>query len=244
MTNEFENWDNTCERYVAFLDIMGFRERVFREDHSRVKSMLESLRPTIEVIEEKAKSRLDKKPIVDDSQSTASSFIYPVSFSDSIIFISSDSTFSSARKILYNVRWILAEALNAEIPMKGAIAYGRLTANLKKSLYFGKPLIDAYDLQQELFLYGAILHHTMEKHLKDNDMIEKLNDNYIYKWSVPLKTGKINHYIVDWTDMVHKEESQVCVNKLYNRVSGKPRMYVDNTLKFLKWLSEEKVTIH
>ncbi len=38
MTKEIKWWRNTCERYVSFLNIMGFRDRVFRESYERNNS--------------------------------------------------------------------------------------------------------------------------------------------------------------------------------------------------------------
>lgn len=57
-------WKTTCERFVAYLDIMGFKDRVYRESHEDVRKMLESLRSAIDVIEYMANLELGRiKPI-------------------------------------------------------------------------------------------------------------------------------------------------------------------------------------
>ena len=96
------------------------------------------------------------------------SVIRTVFFSDSILLISSDDSADSATQLIYHVANMLRNALIAGIPLKGAIAHGEQTADFDKSLHFGQPLIDAHKLQDELYLYGVVLHHSAEQHIKDN----------------------------------------------------------------------------
>ena len=91
MAEKINKWKHTDERFVAFLDIMGFKDRLLREGQERVRIMLKSLRPTIEdvrrkkrVFYAKVEKTTNKKTITDDR----SSLIYPVTFSDSIILFS------------------------------------------------------------------------------------------------------------------------------------------------------------
>ncbi len=102
MARKIEGWIITCDRYVAFLDIMGFRDRVFRESHEEVKKMLESLRPAIEFIkirEKKIKGNRNKL-IYNDIDYPTGPTVFLVSFSDSFILISRDSSMNSAYGIL------------------------------------------------------------------------------------------------------------------------------------------------
>jgi|WetSurMetagenome_2_1015567.scaffolds.fasta_scaffold397245_2 hypothetical protein len=55
MPEESGLWNETPNIFVAFLDIMGFKDRVFREKHEDVKKKLESLHPTIDNIQKEAK---------------------------------------------------------------------------------------------------------------------------------------------------------------------------------------------
>jgi hypothetical protein len=129
--------------------------------------------------------------------------------------------------------------------MKGAIAFGKMTADVDNSLFFGQPLIDAFELQNELQLYDVILHHTVEKRINEPDMLKNLEKYDVFKYSVPMKTGKITHYIVDWTPFFVEETDPVdLVTKLYSNVSGTPRFYVDNTLEFVRWISARKQNLN
>jgi hypothetical protein len=247
MAEKLEGWNPTCERFVAFLDIMGFRDRVFRETHEDIGKMLESLRRRIESIEKQAKNILDDNKAGKFGNFTPS-YVYPISFSDSIILFSNDNSIFSAGSILINVAVILYEAILAEIPIKGAIAYGEQTADLDKSIFFGKPLIDAFELQNELQLYDVILHHTTEKQLlnlnqKETKVVSIFSTGVINRYQVPMKSGKIFHYMLDWTGWSSEENSLKLVTQLYNSVSGAPRLYVDNTLDYVRWIFARRVDI-
>ncbi len=238
---EETKWNDTCDRFVAFLDIMGFKDRVFREEHEDVKKMLLSLRKPISTIEENVKNPLIQQVLKSqdkDDVITHPSIVYPVTFSDSIILISDDASDISAMFLFSYVSWILQVAFEKRIPMKGAIAYGEMTSDQGNSLYFGEPLIDAFELQKELKLYGVILHHTCQQRI---NKICSFDSKGVYKYLVPMKSGKITHYLVDWTpNFKDKNEPLNLVNDLYCIVSGKPRKYVDNTIEFLEWLEKEK----
>jgi hypothetical protein len=244
MAEKLKGWNPTCKRFVAFLDIMGFRDRVFRGSHEDVKKMLEYFYKIVErfggYVKENIEEKSDKLIIkINISQEP---FIFPVTFSDSLLLISSDDSDISIFKMFTTVACILNEAIMIGIPIKGALAHGEMTADLGKSLYIGKPLIDAYELQDELKLYGVVLHHTMERRLFELEIMKKWEDYYIFKYDVPLKNGNISHYLVNCHLYEEQREAlRKCVAAFYNEVSGTPRIYVDNTMKYVNWLLDEKI---
>jgi len=242
MEEKESKWEPTCDRFVAFLDIMGFRNMVFNKSHEDVVEIMERFRLPIKNLKKEAKERLEGRPQGWDTFKNTT--VRPVIFSDSVLLISSDKSPGAARNIIWQTNLLITHALRNDIPIKGAIAYGEQTAILGKSLYIGKPLIDAYDLQKELLLYGVVLHHTMEKYLKESNGLKMFKDLNIFKYTVPMKSGNINHYIVDWTRRLDKgEDARVLVSNIYNNVSGGPRIYVDNTLEFVREITEKKARL-
>jgi len=244
MAEEKVKWVDTCDRYVAFLDIMGFKDRVYREKHEEVGLMLESLRPTVSDIEQTSKAYLSgtsKEIRKGFAKLMNSALIRIISFSDSIMLISNNDSDLSATMILYYVNNLLGESLIGGVPLKGAIAFGKQTANFDSSIHYGRPLVDAFELQNEIMLYGSVLHHSMEKRLIELNIINKFYiGEVLYKYPVPTKSGKIKHYLTDWTNNEKILNSLELINKMYCSVSGSPRVYVDNTLEFLDWLAKEK----
>jgi hypothetical protein len=219
---------------------MGFEDRVFREKHEDVKIMFESLRPAIKEIEKEAEKKLQEQLNL-NKKGDDSPLVFPVSFSDSIILFTSDDKEDSADRIIIDAVYVLSQAIENGIPMKGAIAFGEMTVDTTNSLYFGKPIIDAYKLHQELQIYGVILHHTAQKRISELNDTKIITNAFTYDYAVPMKSGKVNHRFVDWTFFCDNPLNSV--EKLYNTVSGSPRVYVDNTLEFVRWVMQKKTEL-
>lgn len=231
-------WEPTCNRFVAYMDIMGFRDMIFRSTHQQILEIMEQFRIPIKKLKEEAKKRLAGKPhgwdIFKDT------VIRPVIFSDSVLLFSNDNSLEAVENLIWQVNSIISNALINGVPMKGALAYGEQTANFDKSLYFGKPLIDAWELQNELVIYGVILHHTIEGYLVEKGWIEELEEIGIVKYATPLKHGTVNHYLVDCSSLPMKALMvKDSLPNLYGKVSGSARQYIDNTMSFVDWIEEQ-----
>lgn len=217
-------WLNTNKRFIAFFDIMGFKDFVTHNSHENVLEKLEQLTSFKEMIEEERNLYLNNKP------NAINSSIKPVLFSDSFLMISNDDSKDSLNDMLYLAIVFMQMCIEKEIPIKGCISCGKLTADFKKSIFFGQPLIDAFLLEEELELYGCLIDHHLEKYLLKYKFTDEI---VLYK--VPLKTGKVNHKLINWAlSNVNKEEMLEHVNQLYLSVSGRPRKYIDNTIEFIE----------
>jgi len=253
--------ETTCDRFVAYFDVMGFKNRIFRDNHDDVLAMMQKLQVSISGIKEIGEASLEYKKtgksdrfgkIAKDSISPeilkmfASSLrILPVFFSDSILLVSEDDSDENIFGIIILSSFLFASSLIDQIPMKGAIAYGRQTADFDNSLYFGRPLVDAYVLQEEMCLYGAALHDTMESYLKTKKgVIDTLiKSNLLHWYKTPLKQCKVNHYCLNWKPILvslNEGKPEEVVSRLYDTVSGSTRCYVDNTLDFVNGIETNK----
>jgi len=209
----------TRNRFVAFLDIMGFKDRVARNDHNEILKELELFQSNI-------------------SQYVSyhrNANVQIALFSDSILIYSQDDTVDSLHALADITSHIMMYAIQQEkpIPLKGAIAAGRMTCNQTKQLYFGQALIDAYLLEENVKYYGVLVHHSAEKYIKKEDFKE------FRDIKAPLKSGEIAHYELHWYDAVIKKEGKnektvkECLNNLRLTVSDEPRKYIDNTQKVI-----------
>jgi hypothetical protein len=109
-----ENADNsdkwTCERFIAFLDIMGFKNKLLIDGHDNVKKILMTLRQIIKPIEEIGEiNKLKQK--MQNVDSRISSGAFPIFFSDSFILISSDKSFGSLIILLRYIEYVFREAI-------------------------------------------------------------------------------------------------------------------------------------
>lgn len=233
MPEEFK-WVTTCNRFVAFLDIMGFKDMVSRHSHQDVKKIMESFEPAIGHI------RLNLGTLPEHANA-----VRPVFFSDSILLVSNDGSGKAATLLSIFAENILAKAMSVGIPLKGAIAYGEQTADFDKSLHFGRPLIDAFLLQEQLLFYGIALHHTADKRLSDAILVKepefRLLEPELYKYATPLKTGIVTHTVLDLARPNAYTPVETMLANLYGTVSGEPRRSLDNTRAFAEWLAKEKL---
>ena len=110
-------------------------------------------------------------------------------------------------------------------PIKGAIAKGECTVCMDaKPFFFGQPIIDAYTLEENVVLYGVVLHNTVES-LVGASHVE---GGLVFDYKVPLKGGASKHYVLNWfaDDM---EANVKNLNSIRKTVSDSPRRYIDNT---------------
>ena len=233
----YKNWRNPKERFIAFFDIMGFKDYILRNKHEIVGNRMNYLAGALTGFELIGLSPNSKS---DNSETQYESLVLPIFISDSIILISKDGKKESASQMLTVSASLLITCMQKSIPIKGAISYGLLTANVNGSIYFGQPLIDAVILQEELQLYGAVLDNNAENILLNKKIISKKTSNlFLVKYRTPLKGCKVNHYNLNWLALpsINNEKSMNEIkNKLYNSVSGKPRVYVDNTMNFVEYV--------
>jgi hypothetical protein len=244
---DMAEWNPTCNRFVGYFDIMGFKDMVFRNSHAHVMKKMNAVREITEVIEEESKALSKKRK---SGQKKPNSFskaiVLPVIFSDSILFISEDDSEASATRILFEASYLLAFSFDEGIPIKGALAYGKQTADFNRSLHFGKPLIDAHELQDELHMYGVVLHHSIERYLRRHNLLN--NDPLLCQCELPFKNGKVHHCCIDprfFYPFIGEKKTGTKklipdVLKMYNTVSGNTRRYVDNTLQFINAIEANK----
>jgi len=217
-------WKNTSNRFVVFFDIAGFKDMVFSNDHKNVLDTMRYLSDRLGEIGNKEETSPQIKQVL---------------FSDSIMLISEDDSINSAHEISLAANWLTSASLFKGIAIKGVMACGKQTADFKRSIHFGKPLIDACLLGKELMLYSVALHHTAEEKLSEYKLLNT-RDSFIdvLQYKTPMKSGNINHYVLDWTKINERISAVDAMNKLYNCFSGEARNCIDNTLEFVHFVSK------
>jgi len=55
-------WNPTCNRFVGFFDIMGFKDMVFRNSHADMMEKMDAIREVIVKIETSGKRVLSNNP--------------------------------------------------------------------------------------------------------------------------------------------------------------------------------------
>lgn len=226
-----DKYVQTRNRFVVFLDIMGFKDRVARNSAETLYDELTEFNKDItNIINEVQQIKMDELPKDNSSgngvikSETENNGIMLAQFSDSIVLFSQNDSKEDLLVICDVAAKIIKTAIhrNHPIPLKGALAEGIITCDMSKQLFFGQALIDAYLLEENVQYYGIVVHHTAEQSILDS------KSDLFHNVKVPLKSGNIEHYEVVWyKDYV--DEARKGLERIRLSVSDSPRKYIDNT---------------
>lgn len=231
------NWKTTDIRFVAFLDILGFKDSVMRNTHDEIYSKLTSINKLKKAIENSNYSEKMAEYYFDSE-------VYIVNFSDSIVMFSKNDNIYNFEYFLVTVRYLIGKCIDKGIPIKGGIAYGEVSVNKSEQIYFGQPIIDAFLLEEDLNHFGIAFHNSIDKYVVDNkNEMKKLlyYDKSVFSTKVPLKYGNINHTCINWfkllIDSHESDDFELKKNEVLKKLlhfnttcSGNPRKYIDNTI--------------
>lgn len=235
------DWSKDQERYILYADLMGFKERVRTTPHLELKKQLQNF---------KAKVLTEYEPLQKGGQ------LKMVQYSDSILIVDNNTTANGLNRMSKAAAKLMHIALSEGFPLKAVLAKGMLTFDEDNELYFGQPLIDAFLLHEELHFYGIVAHHSIEKDIQEysngfTNTKKDVHNPYIHS-CIPIKGGKTSHFHLAYNLIDQKLECgkdftaqcHSCLDKIEKTVSGKPRIYIDNTRKVLnddKKLLEEAI---
>lgn len=225
---EKDAWEITTNRFVGIIDIMGFKDLVARNNHETVYEMMKKVSKAMEVNQSVFSVDYDSEDFDIN--------IIMMTYSDSIMIYSKDDSESSQENFIASVSSLSEDLFKDGIPHKGGVAFGKMTLDFKNSIFFGQPLIDAYLLQEELNLYGIVVHPTAEF---KNAFYE---DETVIEYNCQFKTGNAKHFTIlpstFFTDPFTLEEFDILyksVSLLRINTSGGLRKYIDNTLSYLTY---------
>lgn len=215
-------WSEDIPRLILYADFMGFKNRVFSSNHDELKQLLVSFNDAW---------HKKLQPLQISGQ------LKFVQFSDSILVAVNGTNAKMFNLITKAAVCLMHEALRINFGIKGVIAQGTFAFDENKGLYFGRPLVDAYLLHEEIKYYGIVVHHSAENTVKNN-----LSDSNPYsKSDIYIEKGKVNHYHLCWNlvdkTLAPKDITPICnswLDSIQETVSGTPRQYIDRTREILQ----------
>lgn len=215
------------KRYVAFLDIIGFKNLVATSDKSRDD--------TIKRIRSLSKSDNDIITRYDGQIDIAR-------FSDTIFVFTDGNTSKDLECIIKATADILIDTIKIGLPIKGVIAHGNAVCEKENQLFIGNPIVDAYELERQLKYLGIIFHHSAEQTLADGDLQKLLEE----KKTPFVKGGKVFHLSVNWTKIwkqrFPRSPLDEQIRKLRLNSSGADhRIVFDNTIEYFELDKKRKL---
>jgi hypothetical protein len=197
------------ERFVAFLDILGFKELV---ENNSVETLQ---RIYLKTLEAGYRSGVDEAEAFGFPKELTSS-IRSIIISDSIIFWSQDLTMDSFMMLTSIVRAFCREAFYTGIVLRGGIAKGPLeetsTASISKyntiraPIILGRGLTNAWNLESSQQWSGCVISDEVIDHLRTDTnsestkLIEKIIElKWIVSYKAPMKKGNVKDYFcLNW----------------------------------------------
>lgn len=181
----------TKKRFVAMLDIMGSSKIVEKDPDALGRIMCEC------------------KKLIQDYRS--SSNVYISLFSDSIMVLTKDDEASSFEDLVYATAVLERMFIQNTFAINGAISYGDITVEEDTDfIFYGKPVIDAHKIQEELLFYGIVIDESaIEKMYSYNEALfcvslsgEWSHPDMVIEMMCPYKSkGWQMRFAVNWMDL-------------------------------------------
>jgi len=228
-------WSITTERYVAYIDIMGFKDMVTNTQHNEIYSTMKKVNNKIKIIENVKWGGVNAK------------LVKTTTYSDSYMIYSKDSSYDSLYSIVCTIAGLSDTLFLEGIPHKGVLSFGEMTLDQYRSIYFGEPLINSYLLQDEIHFYGIVIHASA-----DIEIYNASNGKaypFVYRYLCPFKKGSTYHSTIcpmhatvrNSPKFSYKYSRLVnSINNLKYKTSGHLRQYIDNTQDYIKFIDSEQ----
>ena len=244
------------EKYIAFLDILGFKDLVTNNSHEDLMHKVQNLLiPIIETALSNGKMKRVQRDGIDISIADVENIkIHSLSISDSIMFWTDDDSLESFIQIVVAVALTLRGGFYCGLPMRGAISMGRLsffnqsyghTKNNMHSLLMGEGLVSAYSMENKQEWSGCVVDKKcVEKVLQVAPQLKVddywfLSNNAIIKYNTPYKDGQtIEEFVIRWLkEPQHLNGDKVRENFSHHKKNinnDSVERKIQNTIKFLE----------
>lgn len=192
--------------YVAFLDILGFGNFILNNDHDEAVAKYQAIVRTsidLSLTETAEQGKNDSEWIEAVNKSKDYFDLEPKlinvalsspTMSDSLLLSTDDNTFKSFITLLATVRNLMAKLLYQGFPLRGAIAYGKITndwkteesnTNIIHHQLLGAPIVHASILEKRQNWSGCVMHSSVVKEIGGKLM--RMTPNYLTIHEVPMK---------------------------------------------------------
>lgn len=251
-------------KFIAFLDVLGFKEMVEKSTHEKLEKVYSNL-----FVSNAAYSISGGNFITVDSPTgsyATADLSKPLTscliVSDSVMLWTEDTSMKSFLNICAAVGKLLVSGVYTGLPMRGGIAMGEIS-HLKSSpntpqafgiqTIFGKGLVRAYTEESSHEWMGCVItddcvnayieaskHHIGK--IQDLATIEHLvKMKFLLRYPAPRKDNKtIDRWIINWPIFNNSPTNETTVSKAFtmhtkNLEHPTSKIKLDNTLEFLRY---------
>jgi hypothetical protein len=122
-------------------------------------------------------------------------------FSDTILLYTRRSDDEAIRQLVQTVGWLLFETMmGGSTRTRGGISFGEAYIDREDSIFVGKPLIEAYRLEQKQQWSGVALTKNASERISAHVRSGKYGDWWVIPYDVPLKEKRtLRTLAINWT---------------------------------------------
>ncbi len=228
------SWRVAEDRFVGFFDIMGFKHLLDTLSPDAMYGRMVFLRDVVIECEQLAATITDGKNKSNAPTSSWQELVKIVQFSDSVVVFTKDSSPTCSLVMTLLSTKMFLNSLAQGVLLRGAISRGLVIADFERSIFFGKPIVDAYLLEEDQKWFGIVEHDSFSS-LDSGEYPEIGNDEIAMSepYRVPLKSGARVCLAINWP--VYIQDFAVLeqyMSQFANNPSGKVRQYYRNTMRF------------
>ncbi|MBZ9625598.1 hypothetical protein G9F71_022475 [Clostridium sp. FP2] len=172
----------TGERFIAFIDILGFKN-IVKNFNGNLDNLGNEL---FTLFQSSIKSSLDGKSVyIEDKHNlNLDDDIKVYQFSDSIVLYTENASEEALKKIILVLNRLLAQSILRGFPLRGTLTKGEIYVN--PPIVVGQSFIDAYEMECMQEWSGVIVENCcfdLYKELSE----ELISNKRIVKYLVPMK---------------------------------------------------------
>ncbi len=190
------------ERYIAFFDILGFKELVNSADTEFLVSRMREFEDIIKL----------SSTIPGFKPNQEKRMLNFVQFSDSIVFYTEGLQDYEFSRLVFVSKMVLYFSLIRGLPLRGCISHGEFY--IEGNLFFGKALIQAYEKGESQdwaggFISEETIQYINNRYPKTIDFLTK--KGFLIEHKVPFKnTNEDLKYAINWSNLdFDQEELQI-----------------------------------
>lgn len=219
---------NTRNRFVAYFDIMGFKNMIRKNPTDDIYNQFKDLLDGIKI-------KLKTHKLLAYS-----------AFSDLIVVITEDDSDRAFTQLADAALMLMQDTFfRYKWGMSGCIARGDVTYDKERNIFIGQPIVDAYLISEDIDYYGVVIHESaysdVQKYVtRKRKQYKNSHLEYLFKEErIYFKSGFYSEYHLRWFDfdLVKKFNPQkthelICSNLkgMLNGIHGRARRYIENTM--------------
>lgn len=226
-----------CERYVAFIDILGFESLIETRPLAEILDKIANVLSLVPVV-----STLGHININEAKYSPNEKFksVHLCSFSDSFVITSKDGSRDSLNSIIAATFLLSRGLFMGGLPVRGAISFGEAGIISGTDHIVGKAVVDAIKLERQQSWFGIMFSGQIFKGKKLGELLHPTIMPLVIEYPVPMKGSLLGcaGYALNWRLNIY---SHIGIYPLLPKPrEGQPEdlVKINNTLKFLEFLRE------